>query len=109
MSKKSGKVKKNAKYIMAFIQEFFGVIGGIFGSLMTIYGFFKMVQDDADGYVWFILFGVIILALVLWQMFKWRKTYARVVLVLMIMAGVIGGAGWQGQIQSKKLDSCVLT
>lgn len=108
MSKKNGKVRKSAKSIMAFIQEFFGVIGGIFGSIMTIYGFFKMVQDDADGYAWFILFGIIILLLVMWQMFKWRKTYARVVMVLAMVGVVIGGAGWQGQIQAKKDKVVVL-
>lgn len=101
-NKNKNKAKKSGKSTLALVQEILGVIGGIVGSVMVIYGFIKTFRDDANGFTWLLFLGGVIWIVVLWQMFQRQKAYAYIFLVLTVIGGVAGWVGWQGQVQAKE-------
>ncbi len=107
-NKNKNKAKKNGKSTLTLIQEILGVIGGIVGSIMAIYGFIKTFRDDVDGFAWLLFLGGTIWLIVLWQMFHRQKTYAYIYLAITIVGGIAGWVGWQSQVQAKEDKVIVL-
>ncbi len=101
-NKNKNKAKKSSKSTLALVQEILGVIGGIVGSIMVIYGFIKTFRDDVSGFIWLLFLGGAIWLIVLWQMFQRLKTYAYIFLSLTIIGGVASWIGWQSQVRAKE-------
>jgi tetratricopeptide (TPR) repeat protein len=75
---------------------------------MAIYGFIKAFKDDTEGFVWLIPFGGIIWLVILWQMFRRRRSYAYTLFVLTLIAVPIIWHLWQTQTQIKESKIVVL-
>lgn len=101
-NKNKNKAKKSGKSALTLVQEILGVIGGIVGSVMVIYGFIKTFRDDVSGFTWLLFLGGAIWLYVIWQMFQMQKVYAYVFMAVTVVGGVAGWAGWQGQVQAKE-------
>ncbi|MBK8783036.1 MAG: hypothetical protein IPO22_14800 [Anaerolineales bacterium] len=101
LNKNKNKAKKSGKSTLTIVQEILGVIGGIVGSIMVIYGFIKTFRDDVSGFTWLLFLGGAIWLYVIWQMFQMQKVYAYIFLAVTVVGGVSGWVGWQGQVQAK--------
>jgi len=107
-NKNENKAKKSGKSTLALIQEILGVIGGIVGSIMVIYGFIKTFRDDAGGFTWLLFVGSAIWLIILWRMFYRQKTYAYMFLAVTIVGAVAGWIGWHSQVEAEENKLIVL-
>ncbi len=102
------KQKKDSSNPLGFVKEALTLMGGLAGSILAVYGLVKTFKDDAEGFSWLILVGIVIWLLILWQLFQVRKMTAYSLFIISILLGVVGWIGWQSQVKAAEDKVIVL-
>ncbi len=94
------KQKKGSSNSLGFVKEALTLIGGLAGSILAVYGLVKTFKDDAEGFSWLIFVGIVIWLIILWRLFRVRRTTAYSLLIISMLVALIGWVGWQSQIKA---------